>query len=835
MESISAPSHVDEKALQALEWAVILKSAAAEARSEPGQKRVELGMNPENWAASLAEAKDWQQETQEAVSLKDRGVLWGALDELFDPEPVFDLLERGGVPSAPQLALLRSWLQATEAWTQVPREDWPGRRVRAAVSQLMDPFQVLRILSRVLTAEGAISENASPEMARLCAEARSIQREIGQTLDTLVREYEKSGILQESFVDRRDGRYVIPVKVSQQSQCEGIVYDLSASRQTVFIEPRAVERLNNRLRKCENEREEETYRVLSEVAHELLPRLSEIRRSVGILAHWDAVTARARFAARTGGRAIEVIGESRLRLADVAHPLLWNSLAPEKIIRNAIELEAPARAILLSGPNAGGKTVLLKTLGVAAIFARTGFFMPGALPLQVPFFDRVFVDLGDPQSISGNLSSFSGHLMKLKDMLEGVSGRSLLLIDELNTATDPEEGSALARAFLDTIFEQAPDAILAATTHDPRLKTDALSDPRVLSASLQFDESKLEPTYRVVYGIPGRSRAIELAQRLGFPEGVLRRAREALSGEHTRFERALSELESKLAEAVQARDQAVRMREEAEKLLGEWRERSARGVEDAMDRVRRRLKQMMLEANEQMQQIARKFEEARSRKDLDRKADAAKADLARLLESTVSAAERALKEEAPELVRAAAENTSQSGAGLVSADAPGASVPSLRPSVGARVRVPKWKSLGTVTEIRGEQVRVAIDPPGGSRGSMAGMTMLLAWSDVESVEPASKPQAREGGVAWNAEVAVEGRLDLRGQRFDDAMSALEVYLDRAFRSGRREVTVIHGFGTGALREGSRALLKRTPFVKNYRDGGSGEGGAGATIIEFDVD
>jgi len=807
-----------ESTLVALEWKRFLHLAEGEARTETAKDLIREFLDPVSWAPDPATARLLQVETQEITPLLDRDALWGPLFELTNPDLIFESLRRGSVLEISDLVTLRRWLYAIDSWSQIPREEIRGERVRRALHDLPDPLLPLRILERVLTPEGELSERASPKLGALYSEIRSLKKEISYVLDHLLKTFSQKGILQENFSDVRDGRYVIPVKISNQGDVDGIIYEASASRQTVFVEPKEVAPLNNRLRQRQNDLIQEIYAVLEATSKQLEPFTEETAQGAAILAHWDAVQARARFGLHFGGKPITVTEDRSFILHQTAHPLLWWSLAHDKITRNEVDFGDPNRTLLLTGPNTGGKTVLLKTLGLAGICARTGFPFPGTDHPTVPFFDSFFADLGDPQSIEQHLSSFSGHIYRFKEILNRVTQYSLVLIDELNTATDPEEGAALGRAFLETVMSRG--AMIISTTHDPNLKALAISDQRILNASMAFDETARTPTYRMITGVPGRSRALETAERLGMPEEVLELARKYISREHKEFEQMLSRLESDVQDAAKARKEAVHIREDAERLKKEWTDRTNLAVNDLLDKARQRLRRVVEQAQDEVRASVRKLDELKSRKDIDQH----RGQINAALGVATSRIDSALEEEAPELVE-----------GFVAAKQQVAQVlEEVELTVGQAVRIPKWKNTGTILEIKGKKVKVA----------MGNMQMSLSMDDIEPLSASETKQFASMQKPSKAKVtrmidadrpsAPDPKVDLRGTRFDDAMSKLEHYLDQAYRSGAyAEVTVIHGLGSGALREGSRKLLAELPYIKEYRDGGLGQGGAGATIVEFD--
>jgi DNA mismatch repair protein MutS2 len=511
-----------------------------------------------------------------------------------------------------------------------------------------------------------------------------------------------------------------------------------------------------------------------------------------------------------------VTEERHFFLRQTAHPLLWWSLKTEEIIRNEIDFGVPASTLLLTGPNTGGKTVLLKTLGLAGICARTGFPFPATDHPVVPFFDSFFADLGDSQSIEQHLSSFSGHVVKFKEILDHITDQSLILIDELNSATDPEEGAAFGRAVLETLMSR--NSMIVTTTHDPHLKALAITDPRILNASMAFDEKARTPTYLMVSGIPGRSRALETAERLGIPQEVIQLAKRYLSPEHNEFEKMLAKLEADTQDIARARKEALALREEAERLKKEWTERTESSVQDMLERARQKLRRIHEQAQDEVRTAVRKLDEVKNRREIDKTRsginDASKLASAQL--------ESVLEKEAPELAKVLSRKTEEQ---TKTTD----EISLFKMETGSIVRIPKWKSTGTIMEITGSKVKVTVGK----------IQMTLSTHDIELISPpSSKKPMVQTRIDTHSEltngVTPPSEIDLRGTRFDEAMSYLEHYLDASFRSGIfTEVTVIHGLGTGSLREGAHKLLKELPYIKSFRDGGKGKGGTGATIVEFE--
>lgn len=791
--------------LENLEWDRFTELAAEQAATEPARERLRALARPDAWAPNLDAARELQAETAEALTLLEKTALWASLRELGDPFAPLDRLNKGGVLEVAELTRLLAWLTAVDQWQQTPPADIKAERFAKALRALPNVAIALRTVSRVITPDGEVSERASPKLTALTQELRRLRQSIQSSLDEVMRGFAKKGVLQDSYSDVRDGRYVVPVRMGAQGEVEGVFHEASASKQTVFVEPKEIAPLNNQLRQKQNEIHEEIYRILVATSAELRPQARSVADACETLVRWDAIQAKARMGRIYRGVPIDVAPALDWRLAGAAHPLLSWALQDEQIIRNKLEVAPPTQALLFSGPNTGGKTVFLKMLGVAAACARTGFLFPGSERCVVPFFKAIQSDLGDPQSISEHLSTFSGHLMRLRTILAEAGPQTLVLLDELNSSTDPEEGFALSRAVLDELLQKG--AWVVATTHDPKLKALGLEDTRVMNASVQFDEGSRSPTYRLVLGAPGRSRALDTAERLGLPATVLAKARSFMSTAHRAFEHTLARLEADLAEAASARTEAVRARDEATRLEREWRERTEASLQETLARTRMRLRRVLESTQEELRALIVKAQEGGSAKDLEALRSQSQAQF----DTATQRLDQAFSEEAPDLAALVATKPARGGdlSGL---------------SVGDSVRVPRWKSVGTILEISGDKIKVAL-------GSVQ---FQLKRDEIVPLEGASaRPKAPRVHAASSAPEEEE-RLDLRGDRFEEAMAQLQAYLDRVYRgSSRVAVTIVHGVGTGALREGTRALLAKLPYIKSFRDGGMGGGGAGATIVEFE--
>lgn len=823
-----------------LNWNTFLEYAANEARTPYGGARIlHLGepsaLNEGGFALGIARAQEMQQETQEIAILIEKEALWGPLRHLQNIDDPLETLRKGGVLEPSSVHAIRAWTHVFDSWIHFPKEQ-PGKIFKQAISQLFDPHEFLRIVDCVITPSGELSEKASPKLGSLNSAIRDLKIQISSRMEQLLREYASKNVLQEKYTDVRDGRYVLPVRVSDQSKVEGRIAEASVSKQTVFIEPKEIENLQSQLRRKEAEYTEEVFRILAELSRQITPFVDFIDSSVQIVGYWDAVQAKARVAKKYGGKAIAVTQES-FKLEQTVNPILFWNLPEDQIVRNSVELLLPKRMILLSGPNTGGKTVLLKTLGLAALAARTGFFYPGVGKIEVPFFHRFFIDLGDPQSIEEHVSSFSGHVLKMKKVLEGLAQASpeessLILIDEMNSATDPEEGAALSTAFIQSVLE-FPKSVMVATTHDPRLKAlgmnSGLIDSKlILSASILFDESSLKPTYKIIFGSPGRSRAIETATRLGLPKAVIEKAKSFLTKEHAEFESTLEKLQFQLSTLESARNEAVALKEEALKIKKEYEEKAAKLVEESLEKARQKLKHVLELAQMEVRETVRKLQSSKSHKAIDEM----RQELNEAFVQGKVRIEKSVMEAAPELAEvmptASEELTSASG-----------SKGSIEFKKGMWIRSPKWKNVGEIVEWDGKKAKVAL---GAQSGTGMGRAFVVTLFPVEMEMLSEQELKRVFGAKAGKDVhksshvkiktedvgRVPEQIDVRGQRLDEALHKVSQYLDHAFRGGLSEVTVIHGLGTGALREGIRAMLSKLSFVSRFDDAGT----TGSTKVYF---
>jgi DNA mismatch repair protein MutS2 len=786
-----------EKAAQHLEWPRLATAVLARCRGPSAQRRGLL------LAADRAQAALMLRETSEALALLERGERV-PLQDLRDIEPHLALLEREGSLQASALSdvlitlrnarMLRGLLASQRAKA-------PALHASCSTDAGLDELE--QQLGDALDPDGTLSDRASPELKRLRNEIANLRERIAGRLQQLIEHH--GDVLSDRYFTVREGRYVLPVRRDAHEHVAGIVHGTSQSGASVFVEPRAVLAHGNRLKLAESELEREEQRVLSalcERAREFLPSLGAAAEA---LDRMDLRHASALLGRELDGTVPELCEQNAVELKAARHPLLL--LDGTAAVENDIALEA-GRGLVISGPNASGKTVLLKTVGLFALMVRHGLPIAAAEGSRVGFFERVLTDIGDEQSTAKSLSTFSAHITNLTAILAAADAKSVVLLDELATGTDPQEGAALACAIVDAVCERG--AALAVTTHYEPLKAFSLRDPRLRSASVGFDLERMEPTFELTMDLPGVSSALVVARRFGMPEPVLAFAERVLPQQARDFEALVAEL-------------ATRTRALDEERAALERERSALLVIRAQEQAR--LDQLRTTGDARIaREIARLQQEiAEARGELTaartqlKVADAGKRELAAAEKRISSVAGRvALGGD----LAAATPTAARAGAPRKALDEQ-----ALR--AGARVHVARLRSDAVVVEAPSKgRVRVAVGP-------------LKLWVDSADLStpdaaPAAPPQRTQSSAV--AAPPVLGRtpdntLNLKGMRVDDALSLMETFIDRLSTTDLRVGYVLHGHGTGALREAVRKHLKEVlPQVRDSRPADASEGGDAVTVF-----
>lgn len=664
---------------------------------------------------------------------------------------------------------------------------------------LIDAKQQEDEIRRCIDEQGDVLDAASAELAAIRREIRANEGRAREKLEGMIRSSSVQKMLQDALITMRGDRYVIPVKAEYRSHFGGIVHDQSGSGATLFIEPEAVLQINNKLRELKLRETREIERILRQLSESVGVKAELLIGDAEALGYIDSIFARAKLADRMQATKPQMNGEGRLRLKRARHPLI----DPKKVVPTDIELDDTHSAIIVTGPNTGGKTVSLKTVGLLSLMAMSGLFVPADEGTILCVFDGIYADIGDEQSIEQSLSTFSSHMTNLIGMLGQVTSRSLVLLDELGAGTDPAEGSALAIAILEHLHRLR--CRLLATTHYSELKAYAYNREGIMNASMEFDVATLSPTYRLLVGVPGRSNAFAIAERLGLPRSIIDRARGEVSDDELKVDTMIASLERDRRTAESDRQLAERIKREAEELRLK------------LEEDRAKLQDQRVKLLEDAREEAR-LQVAKAR----REAEEIIADLRKLaLEEAASVKEHKLIEARRRLD-----------------DAVPAPVEKPRPAAS------KSAKLGPGDEVRvyslGGQKGHIVELAGSDAFVQLGiMKMKVPLADLEPVKAPkdsgakkTQPVASGATVKRAASDQIRTELDLRGATLDEAIIETDRFLDESFLSNLHQVYIIHGKGTGALRTGIQEFLRRHKHVKSYRLGNYGEGGAGVTVAEL---
>jgi DNA mismatch repair protein MutS2 len=777
----------------------------------PGRRAVNA-LHPGTDRAALESAFAFIREVREWLRA-GRELGFGAL---ADPLGWLEKLEGPGMVLEPGEFLDAASLLETTGWLrQQFREEaakFPLLAARAAaLSDLRDVHAAIR---RCVLPNGEISDDASAALRRIRASITHTRESIQKTLKQILRS--RNAEAGEDYVTLRNERFVIPVRAEQRRSVPGVVHGASGTGQTVFMEPFETVETNNQLVQLGEDEAAEIVRILRELTEKLQAVRGPLIASVETIAELDSVFARARFAQEFDAVIPEFSESSELRLVEARHPLLEDKLRKENrgIVPMTLSLGGEERVLVISGPNTGGKTVALKTTGMAALAAQSG--IPVAAQRAVlPMFDRVLVDIGDEQSIAADLSTFSAHMLNLKAMLEAATPRSLVLVDEMGTGTAPEEGAALAVALLDEF--RAKKCIVLATTHHDRLKTYASTTPGVVNAAVEFDDVNLRPTYRLMVGVPGGSSGIAIAQRLGIATGIIERARSLLTPESREAADLIAYLHHSRDELDRLQKQMTAERhaleEERQKLRTEWVERQQKRIKE----LETQFAEMQKRFDENVARVVEAVKERELRGQLEKSARRKMQDVRGEAREELNAA----------VVQAISD--SQADLGVHSASINAVSAERLQP--GARIRVRGFSKPVVLRRIDGPsaeieagplRMKVAIDEIIGVEAEPPGPKTNATPAKLQSVTVSS----RGGGGAASDEIIVIGMT------VQEATDRLDKFLDDAALANRTHVRVIHGHGTGALRKGIGTFLSSHPLVEKHSFETEDRGGKAITVVQL---
>ena len=791
---------MNEMSLRVLEYDKILILLRAEASCALGQRLVEElrpGTNPERVRLMLGQTTEARRAWEEAGRLP--------LGGLHDIAGEVERARIGGV--LPPEDLLR--VCSTVAGGRKLREYFHERRDRyPAIWDIAGGCGSFRPLEtefeRCLGPAGEVLDNASPDLRRLRNLLRTLQNRIRDKLESLIRGSEYQKYLQEALVTLRNERYVIPVKQEYKVLFPGIVHDQSASGATVFIEPMAVVEFNNQLRETEAEEREEIQRILRRLSGMVGAEAEAIRRTLTALSELDLILAKGRLSLAMGGSEPDVNGEGWLDLRGAKHPLLRGTVVPIDV-----SLGRGFDTLVITGPNTGGKTVTLKTIGLLTLMAQSGLHIPARIGSTIGTFTQVTCDIGDEQSIEQNLSTFSSHLTHIVGILREMKGsETLALLDELGAGTDPTEGATLAMAILEHLHARGVRTV--ATTHYSELKTFAYQTVGVRNASVEFDLATLRPTYRLMVGLPGRSNAFAIAARLGLDPEIIERAASLVTHEDRRVEDLLGSITEDAKAARDARHSAEESRLRGDRIKQEYEaelSKLKREKDEALRAARREAREILQDTRRETENMLRLLQEAEN--------NPARREAAKLIREEIQTRLDKLADEEPDLIVVP---TGETPVDL---------------QAGEEVYSRNLKKQGQVLSVSGEAMALV---------QFGFVKVNLPWTDLLRVKggclPADARAAPRAGSRLSQELGVakvytlSTELNLRGMRVDEALAAMDKYLDDMALTGLAKARIIHGKGTGALRLAITDYLRGHPRVIDFRLGLPNEGGAGVTMIEI---
>lgn len=666
------------------------------------------------------------------------------------------------------------------------------------IAKLDVPEDLFRRLKKSLDYDGEVLDSASPALARLRHDMHSNEEEIRSMMESYTKG-NSSKYLSEAIVTIRDDRYVIPVKQEYRGKFGGVVHDQSASGQTLFIEPEAVLKLNNRQQNLLAQERQEIHRILRELSNLAREEIEPINEIAQALTELDFLQAKAKLAKEMNASQPKLSQNHEINLLKARHPLI----DPEKVVPNDISLGIDFDTMLITGPNTGGKTITLKTAGLLQLMAQSGLFIPAAEGSKVGVFKQVYADIGDEQSIEQSLSTFSSHINDIVNIMKNVDDETLVLIDEIGAGTDPEEGASLAISILD--FLRKKDAKIMVTTHYPELKLYGYNRERTTNASMEFDIKTLSPTYRLQIGIPGHSNAFAIARRLGMREDVVKNAQSLMKDTDSDINKMIEKLneQTKAANVARSRletslDRSQKLEQKLQEALDWYNQR----VQKQLDFAQERANEVIAKRRKKADQIIKELEDQKKNGALvqDNKIIEAKGEFNKLKRQADNLAHNKVLQREKRRHQV---------------------------SVGDKVKVLSYGQTGTITKkLTDHEYEV----------QMGIVKVKVSDRDIERLEmskQASKPKSPVRATSGSLRRSnTRSELDLRGQRYDEAMTNLDRYIDEVLLAGLDYVTIIHGIGTGTIRKGVWQYLKSNRHVKSFNYAPANEGGTGATIVKL---
>ena len=793
-----------KKALEVLEYDKIIRNLTDQANSDMA-KEIISEFRP---FRDIRQIRDGLEETTEAVSLIiHKGPL--PLGGFYDISDSVHIARKGGVLTMSQLLHVRYNLSIARQVISFLKSDVPPMPAIMSISELIVPAGRLEEdIERCIISEDEMSDNASTELRDI---RRSIARQkdaIKARMDRIVYSSGNKPFLQDAIVTVRDGRYVVPVKQEYKSQMPGVIHDESSTGATVFIEPQVIVTMNNELRELEIAERAEMDRILGELSLAVSEHFHDLINNQKLMTQLDIIMAKGKLSVSYKGEEPEVTDDTsqRLVLKSARHPLI----DPEKVVPIDVALGGDYLTLVITGPNTGGKTVTLKTLGLMVLMAQTGLHIPAESGSVIPVFEKVFADIGDEQSIEQSLSTFSSHMKNIVEIMDEADDSSMVLLDELGAGTDPTEGAALAISILEELFRRG--ARTAATTHYTELKKYAVGTEGVENASMEFSLETLSPTYRLAMGVPGRSNAFEISKKLGLPGSITDRARMLLDGGDIQFEEVISALEEDKRKAEEERDEAIMLnvavkkeKAELDKKMRRFEEQRENMLNDAKAQARDIIKDAQSTAKE-VQAELRELSRIESMGERNKRFDESRK---RLRDKAGRYREKIIKEVndnpvAPEDLK-----------------------------LGDRVKVLTLGQKGDIIGLPDDKGNLQVQV-GSLKVNASIEDIMLIEGGAMGTNRQKKVSSSYGKMFKNKAKTVSIQIDVRGKNLDEALAETEKYLDDAFMAGLEEVTIIHGRGEGILRKGIQDMLRKNRQVKSFQKGDFHGGGDGVTVVKMNI-
>ena len=792
-------SELFEKSIRTLELPAVLEKLAAKAVSQAAKDRC-LKLTPSTDAEEVLRLLDETDAAKERLGLHGSPSFSG----VKDVSAALTRADHGGMLNTRELLDIAGVLTASRRVADYDAQRQGEETVldRLFTSLHTNKYLEEQIRSAILDEE-TIADTASSELADIRRKMRLAASKGRQILQRIISSPSYAKVLQEALITQRDGRFVVPVKAECKGSMPGLVHDVSSSGATLFVEPMGVVQANNELKELEAREKKEIDRILRQLSAACAGSMENILWDYDILVHLDVIFARAQLSYQLNASRPEVRRRGGVALRRARHPLLDQA----KAVPITVELGEQFDTLVITGPNTGGKTVTLKTIGLLCLMAQCGLHIPADSGSAVRVFHRVLADVGDEQSIEQSLSTFSAHMSNIVQILREVDNKSLLLFDELGAGTDPVEGAALAIAIIESARSQG--ALIAATTHYAELKTFAMTTAGVENASCEFDVQTLRPTYRLLIGIPGKSNAFAISRRLGLDESVIQAAQAQMDSDSVRFEDVLTQLEEKrqrLEKAQAEADRLWRQREEDARKARTFREQMEKAKDNARTKGEAEAKRIVRQAQAQADEIFAQLDQLRRQQQ-----------------------KQLSFQELNDAKAAVRHSLNQAQDALHIHDQPQEPVytPSRPIEVGDLVELPGVKMAASVLAVNNDGTLLL------QAGKMK-MTVKAQQVRLPEGQPKKKPAApASGGSAkLNLQSRAASELDIRGYETLEAESVVENYIDSAVMAKLGTVTIIHGKGTGALRKAVHEMLKRNKAVKSFRLGRYGEGEAGVTVVEL---